>query len=166
MVPTDWWLLDSFPVTGNGKLDVRVLDRLPVPADPDDVPVGPRTATELAVHDLWCDVLGRSRVGVITGFFAAGGHSLAALRIAGRAEKRFGRPVALAEVLGRATIAEFAAWLDDTVPGTATTERNRPARQRRQITALPDDLDLATDEELAVLRSLTGLDPTSQGANQ
>jgi amino acid adenylation domain-containing protein len=160
LVPTGWWLLDAFPVTPNGKVDTRVLDCMPVPASSDEAATPPRTETERVVHALWCDALDRDRISVSIGFFAAGGHSLAALRIAGQAEKRFGRPVPLAEVLGRPTIEEFAAWLDSAPSPVVTDASPSPSPSHRSAVPL-DDLDVATDEELAAFRLLTGADPIS-----
>jgi amino acid adenylation domain-containing protein len=160
LVPTGWWLLEAFPITHNGKVDTRALDGLPVREELDLAATPPRTATERLVHALWCDALDRESVSVSIGFFAAGGHSLAALRIAGQAEKQFGRPVPLAEVLGRPTIEEFAAWLDS-APSPVVADAAPAPRS-----ALPfDDLDVASDEELAAFRLLTGAD-LSQGVNR
>lgn len=152
LVPTGWVLLEELPLTPRGKADVVHLDRLPLDLPGDDRETGPSTPTESVVHDIWCACLDRPRVGVTTGFFEAGGHSLAALRIAGRLERRFGRPVPLAEVLRRPTIARLAAWIDAGVPKASGPRRSPGERPG----AAPSDLALATPDELALLLRLTG----------
>ncbi|MEU4780373.1 amino acid adenylation domain-containing protein [Micromonospora sp. NPDC023633] len=80
LVPRAWVLLDALPTTDNGKVD---RSRLPAPAvtGGDD---RPRTDLEQLVHDAWCAELGVARLPVDVPFFAAGGHSLAAVRLANR----------------------------------------------------------------------------------
>ncbi|WP_394844480.1 non-ribosomal peptide synthase/polyketide synthase [Pendulispora brunnea] len=86
MVPSVIMPLDALPLLPNGKLDRRALPR------PDDAPpaeaVPPRTALEATLLDLLRDVLQRRDLGVTDDFFAAGGDSLAVLRLAAAARRR------------------------------------------------------------------------------
>jgi hypothetical protein len=116
-------------------------------------PQPPRTATEAAVHDIWCACLGRPSIGVTTEFFEVGGHSLAALRIKGQLERRFTRPIPLAEVLRRLTIESFAAWVDATSPPEPAPA---PAPAAARGLVAPEDLAEATAEELAALLAAAG----------
>jgi phthiocerol/phenolphthiocerol synthesis type-I polyketide synthase E len=114
-------------------------------------PQPPRTATEAAVHDIWCACLGRPSIGVTTEFFEVGGHSLAALRIKGQLERRFTRPIPLAEVLRRLTVESFAAWLD-----TTSSPEPAPAPAAARGLVAPEDLAEASAEELAALLAAAG----------
>lgn len=75
-VPGRILVLPELPLTANGKLDRAWL------AGPDAVRVRvathvePRTATERTLARIWCEVLGKDRIGVHDNFFALGGNSI------------------------------------------------------------------------------------------
>ncbi|HEX2204129.1 MAG TPA: non-ribosomal peptide synthetase, partial [Longimicrobium sp.] len=85
MLPSAFVALEALPLTPNGKVDRRAL-----PAPPSDRSafaneyVAPRTETERAVARIWAEVLGFGEVGAEDGFFALGGHSLAATQVVSR----------------------------------------------------------------------------------
>ncbi|WP_228709179.1 phosphopantetheine-binding protein, partial [Amycolatopsis keratiniphila] len=71
MVPAAVLVLDTFPLTLNGKIDRAAL---PEPGFAGK-PAGrePRTETERVLCDLFAEVLGLDRVGADDGFFELGG---------------------------------------------------------------------------------------------
>ena len=85
MVPSFFVLLDSLPLTANGKLD---RDALPAPqytdTDSGDAYVAPRTPIEEMLCGIWSEVLNIQQVGVYDNFFDLGGHSLLATRVMAR----------------------------------------------------------------------------------
>ena len=167
LIPSEWILLDELPLTAQGKVDARALERLAEQHGSDVGGAPPRTETEEAVHEIWCECLHRRRISVTASFFQVGGHSLSALRIAGRLERRFARPVPLAEVLRRQTIADLAAWLDTEARLTPLTEDERPGPADRRSTLPAKDLALATPDEMAALLRLTcGTAPLTEGTQR
>ncbi|MEU9338786.1 AMP-binding protein [Streptomyces sp. NPDC048290] len=73
----------------------------------------PRTATERALAELWHTVLGR-RVGAVgEEFFALGGDSFRAVRLATAVGERFGVGASAALVFARPSLRAQAAWLDE-----------------------------------------------------
>jgi acyl-CoA synthetase (AMP-forming)/AMP-acid ligase II len=68
----------------------------------------PRTADERILLRLWCEVLGRSDIGVDDDFIAIGGHSLAAFEIAARAGQALGVDVPREFILTTPTVASQA----------------------------------------------------------
>ncbi|MEU7331066.1 non-ribosomal peptide synthetase [Streptomyces parvus] len=83
MVPAAVVLLDAFPLTPNGKVDRTALSA-PRGASAESGgadPESPRDAWERRVAEAWCEILGAEHVGRDRDFFAAGGDSLAAIRI-------------------------------------------------------------------------------------
>ncbi|MEU0505764.1 amino acid adenylation domain-containing protein, partial [Nocardia sp. NPDC005998] len=80
MVPSSIMVLDRIPLTPVGKLDRKALPR---PVFTDTKPFrAPRTATEHTVARAFIDVLGIDRIGLDDSFFALGGDSLVATRVA------------------------------------------------------------------------------------
>ncbi len=79
--------LNSLPRTMDGSVD-RVA--LPDPFGVADKHVAPRTETETIIADIWKEVLGVDRVSIHDNFFDAGGHSLLAVRVVVRIDKKLG----------------------------------------------------------------------------
>ena len=104
MVPTSYVELETFPLTGSGKVDRRAL---PMPGAPDRSDVAPSTAVEAALGDVFASVLGVDSVGVHDNFFTIGGDSMLALAIRSEAEKR-GLAFDIEDLFARPTVAELA----------------------------------------------------------
>ena len=79
MVPATFNQIEAIPLTLNGKLDRRVLP------EPEWVEsngyVAPESELEIALCDIWSQVLGLERVGVHDSFFQIGGNSINAIKI-------------------------------------------------------------------------------------
>ncbi|WP_053147486.1 non-ribosomal peptide synthetase [Pseudomonas sp. Pf153] len=85
MVPTYLMPLDRLPVTANGKLDRKAL---PQPdAAPQQVFVAPQDALQIALAEIWRDVLGLERVGLEDNFFELGGDSIISIQVVSRARQ-------------------------------------------------------------------------------
>ena len=108
MVPSGYVLLDSLPLTLNGKVDRRALpDPGKIEQEHTDY-VAPRDETERILCRVWSEVLGVHRVGLDDDFFAMGGHSLLAAKIFVRLDKEFGRSLPLSVLLSAPTIRSLA----------------------------------------------------------
>ncbi|MBP2479709.1 amino acid adenylation domain-containing protein [Crossiella equi] len=124
MVPSAVVLLESLPLTGNGKLDRAAL---PVPDGAVPASRGPRGPKEQVLAELFASVLGVSRVGAEDSFFDLGGHSLLATQLIARVRAVLGVDVELRTLFNAPTVAGFAASLGES--GTARPElvhTNRP----------------------------------------
>ncbi|WP_367871986.1 amino acid adenylation domain-containing protein [Luteolibacter sp. Populi] len=117
--PDGVMLVENFPVTANGKIDLAAL---PDPAHaaaseakPFSAPTGD---TEQKLASLWSELLQVPEIGRDDDFFALGGHSLMALRLFSRINREFGRTLPLAALLNHPTVARLALLL---CPETAAT---------------------------------------------
>lgn len=97
----------------------------PVPAAPCDY-LAPRTDLERRLAAIWADTLGVDRVGVRDDFFALGGNSLDAVRVAARISTAERLPVSAAQIVAAPTVA-----------GLAESVAAAPAGPRPPIPRLP-----------------------------
>jgi L-arginine---[L-arginyl-carrier protein] ligase len=107
MVPAAVVLLDDLPLSPNGKLDRKAL---PVPARQGDRRGGraPADGLEARLAALFAELLGLDSVGVDDDFFAVGGYSLLAMRLAARIRRDLKRRVSVGQILMTPTVAKLA----------------------------------------------------------
>ena len=142
MVPSGWVVLDTFPLSANGKCDRAAL---PAPQDwrsPAAAPYVPAADdVEATVARVWQEVLGIDRVGTQDAFFDLGGHSLLLVVVRDRLAAELGQELALVELLQYPTVAALAAHLrrrsgwDAAGAGRERAEARRRARAARQSPA-------------------------------
>jgi amino acid adenylation domain-containing protein/thioester reductase-like protein len=109
MVPSAVVVLDSFPLTPNGKVDRRALPapelRRAAPVVPADAP---RTDDEQTIANIWASLLGLPQIGLHDDFFALGGHSLLAARALSQTSAALKRSLSLRTFFEHPTVAGFA----------------------------------------------------------
>ena len=86
MVPAHLIVLDSMPLTANGKLDRRALPQ-PDPEANRQQYVAPRTELEHTLAAIWCAVLNVQQVGLDDNFFELGGDSILSIQVVSRARQ-------------------------------------------------------------------------------
>ncbi|MGW1431751.1 amino acid adenylation domain-containing protein [Streptomyces sp. NPDC002431] len=88
MIPAAVHVLDTLPVTPNGKTDRTALLTLE-PDTAEAAHTAPRTPVEEALAAIWEEILGQRNISVDADFFQAGGHSLLAASLVSRIRTRF-----------------------------------------------------------------------------
>ncbi|WP_253491620.1 non-ribosomal peptide synthetase [Pseudomonas sp. S3E17] len=86
MVPAHLIVLDSMPLTANGKLDRRALPQ-PDPEANRQHYVAPRNELESTLAAIWCAVLNVQQVGLDDNFFELGGDSILSIQVVSRARQ-------------------------------------------------------------------------------
>jgi hypothetical protein len=133
MVPAAYVRLPAMPVTANGKLD---RGKLPEPEaegrEEGGGYVGPRTATEKKLTEIWSAVLGRQQVGIHDNFFELGGHSLMILQVQRKLLAIVGCEIPLVELFQFTTISFLARRIDGNSDGLLPVSplQERIARRR------------------------------------
>nr|WP_256349511.1 non-ribosomal peptide synthetase [Pseudomonas gingeri] len=139
MVPTHLVLLDTLPLTANGKLDRKALP------EPDtrvlqQAYVAPRREIEQQLAAIWAQVLQVEQVGLKDNFFELGGHSLLATQVIARARQELGLELSLRSLFETADLGGFAEHAEadqaPEVPAFSLADRGQPLRlsyaQQRQ----------------------------------
>ncbi|MGO1182820.1 MAG: amino acid adenylation domain-containing protein [Micrococcaceae bacterium] len=153
MVPSSITLIKSIPLTANGKLDKKAL---PSPsASIRDEGQKPRTDVERRIATIFAAALGVASVGREDDFFAAGGHSLIASRVATKLSDSFDRAVAVSDVFNSPTVAGLARMLD--------SQDGAASRIRLNTMTRPDSLPVSLAQRR--LWFLNRLEPASAAYN-
>lgn len=125
MLPSQTVQLASFPMTSSGKLDRRALViPEPPPASTSGRPAGgAQNLLEVALLDVFREVLGAPAYGVDDDFFEFGGHSLQAVRLVSRIEAECCAQVTMKALFEAPTPRALAARIIDADrPSTALTK--------------------------------------------
>ncbi len=142
MVPAAFVMLDTFPLTPNGKVDRQAL---PVPerGSTGERFVAPRTPTEEALAEIFGSLLNLERVSAEDNFFALGGHSLLATQVMSRIRERFGVEIPLRTLFESPTVTGLSRAVgaaQQAAPSAAATRIEAVARGEKDLESLLDDL--------------------------
>ncbi|MEA2563045.1 MAG: hypothetical protein QOH06_4549 [Acidobacteriota bacterium] len=114
MIPAALVLMDSLPLTSNGRVDRRALPD-PVSERPETGAafVAPQTAAEEMLEGIWCEVLDVPRAGANDNFFDLGGHSLLGTQVVSRVRERFTVELPLRAIFESPTLSTLARRIED-----------------------------------------------------
>jgi acyl-CoA synthetase (AMP-forming)/AMP-acid ligase II/acyl carrier protein len=139
MVPSDFILLDAFPLTPNRKVDRCAL---PGPGrsrtDRGNLFIGLSNPIEQRIADIWTEILKLECLGVHDNFFDLGGHSLLATRVISRLRQEFQTELSLRALFENPTVADLAVHITETQQMRTVPE---------QLTEALADLEVLSDEE-------------------
>ncbi|MDO7929923.1 amino acid adenylation domain-containing protein [Pseudomonas sp. KFB-139] len=111
MVPVAYVVLQSLPLTPNGKLDRKALPAPDLQALVSQGYEAPQGEIEVALAQLWQELLGVEKVGRFDRFFDLGGHSLLAIRLISQVRLRLGVELSLAELFTHSELSALAGLL-------------------------------------------------------
>lgn len=112
MVPAILTRVEQIPLNENGKVaKATLLAQVDLSAGrPACVP--PTTETQLALVQLWGELLGRPHLGITDNFFDAGGNSLLLIKLRLAIQQRFDVQITIKELFKLLTIAQLANAID------------------------------------------------------
>ncbi|MEM9266978.1 MAG: non-ribosomal peptide synthetase, partial [Cyanobacteria bacterium P01_F01_bin.13] len=114
MVPATIFPLETFPLTPNGKIDVRAL---PAPSslmmEEETVYVAPRTPLESSLATIWAEILDLPKVSIQDSFFELGGHSLQAIQAIGQIMNSLEVELPISALFQAPTVEQMAQLLGE-----------------------------------------------------
>ncbi|HEY0097574.1 MAG TPA: amino acid adenylation domain-containing protein [Pyrinomonadaceae bacterium] len=151
MMPSSVVLLESMPLTSNGKTDRRALAATDRERTSREEFVAPRNSVERKLAEIWSELLGIEQVDVNDSFvvsihdhfFDLGGHSLMAIKMFSRVREAFGVELPLNLIFTSApTIAGLAQAIEQYMLESADVN---------EVVAMLKELDELSDEEIKAL---------------
>jgi len=129
MIPGAFVQMKALPLTGNGKVDRRALPAWRSGEEQSGrIWVGPRTAIERALCEVWEEVLKLKEVGVQDNFFSLGGDSILAIRVVARLRSR-GIGLNVKDLFQYQTVEQLAVAASQTEAKSETSFSNRQIAQ-------------------------------------
>lgn len=137
MIPAAFVVLNSFPLTANGKVDQKALPPPTLHRATSSLTIAPTTSLETTLVELWMQLLGHQQVGIHDNFFELGGHSLLATQFVSRVRDRLHIELPLRSIFEAPTIAELAQQINTlqsaAQPNTASiSDQSGASSQRRE----------------------------------
>ena len=111
MVPGQFFVLNSLPLTLNGKVDRNLLSKSVEEQPRAEKCTAPRNPVEELLAAIWSEILQREQIGVQDNFFELGGHSLLAMQIVSRMREIFPVNLPLRVLFECPTVAALAGHL-------------------------------------------------------
>jgi amino acid adenylation domain-containing protein len=113
MIPSTILVLNSLPLTPNGRVDLRAL---PTPVEGTQEHsvtfMAPRTPVEQQVANIWTQVLQMEKVGIYDNFFELGGNSLHAIQVIYRLHQAFQVELPLSSLFEEPTVSGLAEHIE------------------------------------------------------
>src|SRR5205085_34567 len=112
MVPADFLVLDEWPRTPTGKIDLQALSSPPAaPSQSKAACTPPQNELEQLIAGLWQEVLPVDEIGREDNFFDLGGHSLLLMKVNLKLKHHCGKEISLVEMFKYPTISTLAEFL-------------------------------------------------------
>ncbi|WP_413791435.1 amino acid adenylation domain-containing protein [Pseudomonas sp. N4] len=130
MVPSAFVHLDSLPLTTNGKLDRRALPEPGLEALASKAYEAPQGDTEIAIAEIWKNLLHLDQVGRHDGFLELGGHSLLTVQLQARLHQDLGAEIDLRTLFAQTSLSELARHVEEAgqsrLQSIAVVSRDQP----------------------------------------
>ncbi|MFC4634985.1 amino acid adenylation domain-containing protein [Dokdonia ponticola] len=126
MIPSYFVTLDEFPITSNGKIDRKALNKLDEGKLSTKIAyVAPTNELQEQLVAIWEKVLQKDKIGIQDNFFDLGGHSLLAVKIASDIQRMLDVKVEITKLFLEPTIAELAIEIENqSWQNTSVVEEN------------------------------------------
>ena len=114
MVPSYYMVLDTMPLTPNGKVNKKALPEITPEALIQKDYVAPRNKIEKQLVEIWQGVLGIERIGITDNFFELGGHSLKITKLRSLVNRKFNTAISFNDFFIESTIKDQSLKIENT----------------------------------------------------
>jgi len=112
LLPQEYRILETLPMTPNGKLDRKaLLNSLSEDTVVPTVNLAPNTKEEIIVSRIWKECLKLDEINIFSDFFELGGHSIMAVQVMTRLENETGKRLPISTLLEYSTIEKLAKFV-------------------------------------------------------
>ncbi|NER27105.1 MAG: amino acid adenylation domain-containing protein [Symploca sp. SIO1C4] len=111
MVPSIFMLLESLPLTANGKVDRQALPAPERTPELEKMFVAPRNQVEDLLAKIWTKVFQFKQIGIHDDFFELGGDSFLALQLISKINQKLDTNISLGILFQHPTLAEIAGLI-------------------------------------------------------
>jgi acyl carrier protein len=127
MIPANFVVLSTLPLTANGKVDRRALAASHFQRDLETTFVAPRTPLKEKLAAIWESTLAVEPIGIHDNFFELGGDSLVATQVVSRIQDTFSIELSIRHLFDSPTIDQLSEHLE-------TADSEKPLTRLRQQT--------------------------------
>ncbi|MDM9585261.1 non-ribosomal peptide synthetase [Nostoc sp. GT001] len=133
MVPSAFVMLESLPLTANGKVDRH---KLPAPSRErpqlEQAYISPQTDLERLLAGILSELLKIDRVGIDDNFFDLGATSISILQVAARIKQELGIELSAVKLFQYSTIGSLATYLHSNQNSQPSSDKLQNRAQRQQ----------------------------------
>jgi amino acid adenylation domain-containing protein len=136
MIPSQWFQLDSIPLSAGGKVDRKALaaaEALGRRLSTGAKYIAPTDENEILMAAFFREILDLERVGVEDNFFELGATSFEIVQASNHLAKEFGRDIPVLKLFEYPTIASFLDYFNGSGETGAQREARREAKQEETI---------------------------------
>ena len=136
LIPSAFIIVNNFPLTPNGKIDLKILSRQMNRQEKNyKTHTAPRDVTELMLLNIFKEILNLEDLGIEDSFFDSGGHSLLAIQLFAAIDKVFRIHLPLATLFERGSVMALAELIrkSNGLPLTNSLVPIRPGNGEKQL---------------------------------
>jgi amino acid adenylation domain-containing protein/non-ribosomal peptide synthase protein (TIGR01720 family) len=150
MIPAFFIPMQTFPLSMNGKVDVKAL---PLPGDSELKSKGYVAPTGLLQQELakiWSTILGVEKIGIQDNFFTTGGDSIKAIRLVSAINKEINQTIEIKDVFNCPDIESLSHYIEELKQSIQDERRSSFSKAIESIGKVRDDI-ISNPEYAAML---------------
>ncbi|MGA4721895.1 amino acid adenylation domain-containing protein [Fictibacillus nanhaiensis] len=164
MIPAQLIIIDSFPLTSNGKINKAALPQVNFSRNIDTPYNAPATKIEIAIHKIWTEVLGVEKISIDDDFFDIGGQSLLVAKIVYKISDLFKIDLPIRVIFKEPTISGMAKMiekvlingLENVSEQIAKIDLSEEAKLNISLKKIPFNVENQLQESAIFLTGVTG----------
>lgn len=142
MIPENFIFLDYFPLTPNGKVDRKSLEKINIQRKERLSKRNPSNEIEKKLLKLFIEVLNIGFVGIDENFFSLGGHSLLAVKLMVLIEDKFFVNIEMRDIFINPTIESLSKIIEEKINATEKTNFFLSTKTKELYKATPSQINI------------------------